>query len=439
MPIVQHVDMIFGTMDKMKYILIIVMKSVSRYLYHYLEQHGELSSRNTFSFTPLSRTFLSNLLLKINQYYLQWEYNKIIFEKKWENKHFADYEYIPSEIRRNWIDKIPKDTCIQRKCTLNIHDKIFHIHLWFPTVNRTVNPPTIMSDAQIEAKVQHTILKIYLWLSLATSFLLKNTKCSREVNIFLYLTHHSKFLPNSSRKKIDQICANTAFTTGCVFEKTNIHIFREEEWFKVLMHETFHNLGLDFIDLDNQTINTSILQLFPVAITDFRIYETYAELWAEIMNIVFIVFLTDPPKKKGRLPLIKWTLLIEKMLKVEMDFTVFQVKKILNHHKLKYTDLFIPEKAGFYHEDTQVFSYYVLKSIWMIHLNHFLEFCAKQPGGSSLKFCLTQPNLGIFIKKMKQLAKSPILLEKYSKNSDISYKEPNFANTTLRMTIYELE
>jgi hypothetical protein len=206
------------------------------------------------------------------------------------------------------------------------------------------------------------------------------------------------------------------------------------------MHETFHNLGLDFIDIDNPAMNASVLQLFPVTITDLRMYETYAELWAEIMNVVFITFLSDPPKKKGRLPLIKWTLVIEKMMKVEMEFTLFQVKKILNHHKLKYTDLFIPEKAAFYHEDTQVFSYFVLKSIWMIQLNPFLEFCAKQPGGSSLKFHLSPSNLAIFIEKMKKLAKSPILLDKYNKNNVISTsKEPNFANTTLRMTLYELE
>jgi hypothetical protein len=248
-----------------------------------------------------------------------------------------------------------------------------------------------------------------------------------------------KFIPNSSRKKIDQICANTAFTTACVLEKTNIHIYREEEWFKVLIHETFHNLGLDFIDIDNHEMNKSVLQLFPVTITDLRMYETYAELWAEVMNVVFIVFLTDLPKKKGRLPLIKWTLVIEKMMQVEIKFTIFQVKKILNHHKLKYTDLFLPEKAGFYHEDTQIFSYYILKSIWMIHLNHFLEFCAKQPGGSSLKFHLSLRNLEIFIEKMKKLAKSPILLEKYNKINPLSNKESNFANTTLRMTLYELE
>lgn len=74
----------------------------------------------------------------------------------------------------------------------------------------------------------------------------------------------------------------------------------------------------------------------------------------------------------------------------------------------------------------------------MIHLNAFLEFCAKQPGGSSLKFYSSVPNLEIFIKKMKILAKTTILLDKYARNN-ISTKDTVFANTTLRMSLYELE
>jgi hypothetical protein len=130
---------------------------------------------------------------------------------------------------------------------------------------------------------------------------------------------------------------------------------------------------------------------------------------------------------------------MEKMMETEMEFTIFQVKKVLDHQKLKYTDLFIPEKAVYYHEDTQTFSYFVLKSIWMIHLNAFLEFCAKQPGGSSLKFHLSPRNLDIFIAKMKKLAKSNLLIGKYAKKNIGSPKESVFANTTLRMTLYELE
>jgi len=405
------------------------MKRVSHYLYHYLQTHLP-PEKSSFHFTPLSHTFLSTLFYKINQAYIQWQRTTIETEKDWQNENKIDYEYIPLEIRKNWIENVSKETITKHKCRLPIGEKIFHIYVWFPNTN--------MTEKEIEDKIQNTISKIYLWLSIATSFLSKKTKCSKEVNIYLYLTHHSKFLPTNTKKKINPLCANTAFTTGCIQEKTNIHIFREEEWFKVFIHETFHTLGMDFIEIDHPTINKKILELFPISVTDIRLYELYAELWAEIMNILFIVFLNDLPKKKGRLPLIKWISMTEKLIETEMEFTIFQAKKILQFHKLKYTDLFIPEKAKVYKEETNIFSYYILKSIWMVHLNAFLEFCAKQPGGSSLKFYSSAPNLEIFIKKMIILAKSNILLDKYARNN-VVYKDAVFANTTLRMSLYELE
>ena len=47
------------------------MKSVSRYLYHYLETHLQ-QDRTNFTFTPLSRTFLSSLFYKINIANIKW-------------------------------------------------------------------------------------------------------------------------------------------------------------------------------------------------------------------------------------------------------------------------------------------------------------------------------------------------------------------------------
>jgi hypothetical protein len=410
------------------------MKPVSTYLHQHINPNKTNSSIST-----LSRTFLSSLFHNIHQGQIQWNEQKTQMpDTNWENYHKNDYEYIPVEIRKNWIEKAVKDIIIKRKFVLNIRDKKFNVFLWFPTINRSFHPPKWMTDTEIENKIMNTIERIYVWLFIATSFLSKNTKCSKEVNIYLYLTHHSKFLPTNSKKPIDQLCANTAFTTGCYRENTNIFIFREEEWFKVLIHETFHNLGMDFIDIDNHNINKSVLTMFPISVIDLRIYETYAELWAEIMNILFIIYYMEPPKKKGRLPLVKWIQLFNKMVSVEQEFTIFQAKKVLNYHKLKYADLFMEEKAKLYHETTQVFSYYILKSIWMIHINEFIEFCAKQPNGYSLKFHLTIPNLEKFVEKMKKLAKTQEIYNRLMSDK-IMNKEWNFANTTLRMTLHELE
>jgi hypothetical protein len=417
------------------------MKLITEYLHQSISNHFSninIPNTNPF-FSPLSRTFLSTLFQKIHNANLEWFHQRIPIEDHWNNySQTSDYGYIPEPIRKNWIEIIPKDTIIKRQATLYIGDRTFHIFLWFPTIHRNVNPPTIMSETEIEHKVQTTIRRIFMWLTIANTFLLKPTKCSKTVNIYLYLTHHCKFLPTNTKKPIDQICANTAFTTGCIQEQTNIHIFREEEWFKTFIHETFHTLGMDFIDLDRPEINQKILQLFPISVQDIRLYECYTEMCATMMNILFIVYLKDPPAKKGRLPLVKWISAAEDRFRMEQYFALFQAQKILGYHRLKYADLFSLEKAQMYRENTNVFSYYVLKCIWILNLNSFIEFCAKQPGGSSLKFHLTDRNLEHFIQLLKQLAVSKPVVDIF-RELPVVPKKNNFTNTTLRMTLHEME
>ena len=65
------------------------------------------------------------------------------------------------------------------------------------------------------------------------------------MNIYIFLTDLKKKLPEHTGQEIGKINVNTGFTMTCR-PKSNIVIYRKEEWFKVLIHETFHNFGLDF-------------------------------------------------------------------------------------------------------------------------------------------------------------------------------------------------
>ena len=166
------------------------------------------------------------------------------------------------------------------------------------------------------------------------------------------------------------------------------------------------------------------------------------------MNILFVVYFTDIPSKKGRLPIVRWTQFFAKRLYLEQLFSLFQATKILIFHKMKYSDLFIPEKAVLYKEETQVFCYYILKSIWIFNVNSFLEFCVLQQGGASLKFNLSQYNIEKYVKILIKNAKSNLfnrlMNEMYDfyidkdKKDKSSLKKISFAKNTLRMTIQEL-
>jgi hypothetical protein len=266
------------------------------------------------------------LFSKIHQANIEWEQLGDLsnIAINWHfSKNIENYHWIPQEIRTNWIEKIPFRDIFQREFVFTLENRTFHIHLWFPIFS--------MSEKKIQEKVYSTIMKIYMWLHVSKNYLDNNTiTCSKTVHIYLFLTEHVKFLPSylgSSKSKekdtvmIDEIHANTAFTTGCTQEKTNIFVYREEEWFKVLIHETFHNLGLDFIDIDKPEINTKIRNIFPVSVTDIRSYETYTEMWAEILNMLFVVYFLDFPRKKGRLPINRWIHTLASFYKIQLSFS----------------------------------------------------------------------------------------------------------------------
>ena len=427
------------------------LKNISIDLQQFMKHSvGYLTHFTPNILSPVSVSFISTLFNKIHNAHMKWysEVNTILNTKtNWQSSSSSEYNYIPELIRKN-IENIKREIIFQHQFTLEIGEKIFHIFLWFPTFIKTTNQSTIlMSDIQIQDKVNRILQKIYIWLSIATSYIHKNT-CSKTVNIYLYLTDHKKLLPTYEQQQpISQINANSAFTTGCISDHTNIFIYREEEWFKVFMHETMHNLGLDFIKINNPQINDKIKQTFPISVQDIRLYETYAEMWANIMNILFVVYFTDTPAKKGRLPIVRWTQLFTKRLYLEQLFSLFQATKVLIFHKLKYSDLFIVEKAQLYKEETQVFCYYILKSIWLLNINSFLEFCVSQKGGASLKFYSSQHNLDKYANLLIKNAHKPLYMNSINEmylyyteklQGKDNKKNIPFAKNTLRMTLQEL-
>ena len=129
---------------------------------------------------------------------------------------------------------------------------------------------------------------IILWLFILNKYSSKN--CSANLIIYLYFTSLKKTFPKTNLEILDEINVNTAFTTTCP-KDSEIVVFRKEEWFKVLIHETFHNFGLDFSDMNTSDSTDFILSILKVD-SQVNLYESYTETWAEIINISFCSFLT---------------------------------------------------------------------------------------------------------------------------------------------------
>jgi hypothetical protein len=78
-----------------------------------------------------------------------------------------------------------------------------------------------------------------------------------------------------------------------------------------------HSFGLDFSHHECSHIDKKILGLFPLNV-DVRIYETYCEMWAELLNIMFIVFHGSNNNLEN---MVKQT---EKYMDYERIFSIFQ-------------------------------------------------------------------------------------------------------------------
>ena len=242
----------------------------------------------------------------------------------------------------------------------------------FEVGGRDVTVYLICNSKTTVQAFQEVISKVYTWLSIAFQY--SSIKCSKRMNIYLHFTDLKKVLPKQG-EPIREIHANTAFTTFCK-PSTEIHLFREEEWFKVLIHESFHCLGLDFSEFDHSETNKQVLSMFPVN-SDVRIFETYCETWAELLNTMFITFYSSNNSSDNQTLIRTVCLLLDQ----ERIFSMFQCVKVLNFYGLDYSDLYEKTTKAHlnrlhrYKESTHVLSYYIIKSIFMFYLNDFIEWC----------------------------------------------------------------
>ena len=298
--------------------------------------------------------------------------------------------------------------------------------------------------------------KMLYWFYILNSS--ASSTCSQTITIYIYLSSVKKELPSHSSIIIDQNHANTGFTKNCSVN-SEICIFREEEWFKVFLHESFHNFSLDFSDMNISHINKQILQLFPLANSEVTAYEAYTEFWAEIMNasILAISLKGNTLGKNGVIGVTTPTPTLNEFLKTsefiincERNFGMYQLVKVLKHMNLSYFDLIKREerntqtdlkqnnpdrKRNCYKENTNVLSYYVLKNILLNNYNEFLDWC-DQNNTNIFQFVKTEEHLQMFYKFIEKHYKTKDMLELIDHAEKLKSIDP-FICKSMRMTCCE--
>lgn len=422
--------------------------------------------------TTIKSTKESNDLLYSLYIDIFKEYQKLVFEMK--NKDFVKIEKIKSS------NDIPfpknKNILSSQFFPEKIVNFIFKNMKTYINYNFKVESSGKKISFHFLTQEEESILNIevynyYAILMMSWILLLNSkikTKCSKILNVYIYLTPYTKKLPEKNnnnneysfnslssqhthQKKKSVISSehvNTAFTTSCP-EDGYIIIYRFEEFFKVFIHETFHSFGLDFSNMNNSVCHSNILSLFGIT-SEVNLYEAYTEFWAEIINVVYFL-VVEKELENNKKEVIYF---INKYINIEIRNSMFQVVKILDFMSLDYKSLISnhPTLKEKYNEKTNVLSYFIIKLVFLYNYPQFLSICKNKLSENNIYFCFKNDNdsthnLFLFIKKyynnpsfIGQLEKMKYFLDEIKTIDDsiISYEEKNNLLTNLRMTVIDI-
>ena len=318
----------------------------------------------------------------------------------------------------------------------------------FSLFNRDIKIIFVLEEEGNIKEYNKYVDAIIMWLYILNIY--ASARCSKKITIYLYFTKLEKKLPSSNIDILDEHNVNTAFTRTCPID-SEIVVFRKEEWFKVFIHETFHNFGLDFSDMNNYICHNYILSLFHVK-SDVNLYEAYTEIWAEIINSLFCSFYNLKNKNNVN----EFMENTEYFINFERKYSFFQLVKTLSFMGLTYKDLYLKSQKSsimrdnLYKEDSNVLAYYIIKTILINNYQDFIFWCKKH-NNSLLQFrksTSTQNDFCKFIEKkyktkqmLENVKSTELFINKFknlnSKNK-ININDIYYLLSNMRMSICEL-
>ena len=314
---------------------------------------------------------------------------------------------------------------------------LFNVKYSFRMSDRTYNIIFNICDVTDYDKCDTMFQMILQWLYIVNIY--SPPKCSKKIDIYIFLCDVKKRMPKETIEVIGKPHVNSAYTYCC--PTTNqIIVYRKEEWFKVFVHETMHSFGLDFCSSQNMSkVKDVIKPVFNIN-SEMNIYEAYCETWAVIINNAFLIF--------NRMPLIKYGEFSKQFrhhMSSEIVFSLLQMNKILDHMGIEYNDLYTKNstaniKRHLYKEESEVFSYFIVKTIIMYHYNLFILWC-EHHNHSLLNFNTSDKNIIEFCKFVLSLYKKSGFLDNVEKmkSNMKSMRSGTFIMNTARMSVHDYE
>jgi hypothetical protein len=367
---------------------------------------------------------------------------KYILHEKERLGHQMFYKLVKTYIHDS--KKIPKPSTFPADSFPNLvrnhidKNSLCSLTYSFQLFNKPITIIFLVEEHDKTEKYNKYVDNILTWLHIVLQY--ASPRCVAKLSVYIYLTSLTKELPKTQMEILNQHHVNTAFTYSCP-KDAEIVVFRKEEWFKVFMHETFHNFALDFSDMNNSGCHAKILEIFPVR-SDVNLFEAYTEFWARIMNVVFCSYLNTKCKKGLKEKDIDEFLdNVEMFINFEIMYSFFQMIKVLHFMNLEYKHLWEHSvnadkmRNALYKEDTNVLSYYVITLILIYNYQPFLSWCHHH-NKSLLQFNKTSESQMEFCHFIDRKYKSPNLLhgikcvtELFQKIKVVKHKSKSHSNS----------
>ena len=217
--------------------------------------------------------------------------------------------------------------------------------------------------------------------------------CGNFLRVSIYLTPFKKKI-NPEHIDFSPLEFNSGVTTSCNLGK-EIVVFREEEWFKVFIHETFHNFHLDFSGLNIERSKNRMKTIFPIKST-FLIFEIYCEFWACIITSLFSSF----EMKRS----------IHTILNEQIDWSLYQTINILKWKNTNYNELITGEAYNKYNERTNVFCYQIGKMLLLYDYERFFNYL-KKITVNGIDFKKNYEAIDLFVDYLKEMSRNEELID----------------------------
>lgn len=232
---------------------------------------------------------------------------------------------------------------------------------------------TLFDDKQLQSYVE-SMNEIMQYVLYAHSICKSSapSQCGRNLSIYFYPTPLKKSYPSSHTQPITSLNVNSAYTTSCHAD-VSITIYREEEWKKVLVHEMFHCLGLDFSREFTEALRDKIRVKFSGFMkgvdSEYLMFESYCEIWGYLLSTYIEGYMTSTPPAPYS----------------PADFSrdIYGVRRLfigrnmdlLSRYFESYTSRSLIAKSSGYVETTNVLSYVLYTGVLLYYLTEFLSFC----------------------------------------------------------------